>query len=315
MGAKIERYANNAQSLLNGGIDNVTTTVVVDSASSFPTDGQFRVIVGSEVMIVTGVSSNTFTVLRGQDGSAAASHLDDTPIVHIFTYQSIIKILRECGAANYGDIRPLVAGTYDEEFDGTADTLPTDWAWTSAPSGSDAFTLNSNWPSVLTLEGTGNASYTLTRSSFAPGTGAFGIWAKVWNGYKASADNANVTMYIRNAGDTEGKAIQVRSTNVEEHSIRGLQIKSSSETAAFGGASRTLAKGMNCFYYGLTRTAGDVWRGWYSGDGVAWDLLGSTDTHSFTVAKIMFLMGTEAQQSFQAIDWVRYRADNLFPRP
>lgn len=63
---------NNLSTTLNGAIDNVTTTVVLTSATGFPTAGY--VTIGTEAIKYTGISTNTLTgVTRGADGTTAAS--------------------------------------------------------------------------------------------------------------------------------------------------------------------------------------------------------------------------------------------------
>jgi hypothetical protein len=81
----IEKFANNATTSLDGAINNSTTTVVVIDASSFPTTGNFRIIIESEIMLVTAVSSNTFTVTRGVEGTSAVSHANSLVVNHILT--------------------------------------------------------------------------------------------------------------------------------------------------------------------------------------------------------------------------------------
>lgn len=87
----IEQFANFAASTLDGGINNSVTTLDVIDASSFPATGQFRIKIDSEIMIVTGVSTNTFTVTRAQDGTSAASHLDTAPVTGVLTRDAIQK--------------------------------------------------------------------------------------------------------------------------------------------------------------------------------------------------------------------------------
>ena len=71
-----EKFANNGQSTLSAAITSTgATTLTVTSAVFFPTSPQFRIIIDSEIMIVTGVAGTTFTVLRGQEGTSAATHL------------------------------------------------------------------------------------------------------------------------------------------------------------------------------------------------------------------------------------------------
>lgn len=68
----MEQYANDASTTLNGSINNSQRTLVVTSASLFPTSGDFRIKIESEILKVTGVSGTTFTVARAQGGSYAA---------------------------------------------------------------------------------------------------------------------------------------------------------------------------------------------------------------------------------------------------
>lgn len=88
-----ELLANNASTTLNGGINNSTTSVVVTSATGFPVTGNFRVIVDSEIMLVTGVSGNTFTVTRGVESTGAVSHSSGANITHILTAAGLAQFI------------------------------------------------------------------------------------------------------------------------------------------------------------------------------------------------------------------------------
>jgi hypothetical protein len=86
----MERFANNADSTLNGAIDNDDTTIVVADGSPFPSVGEFRLIFGvdadnAEIVIATARSGNTITVIRGQEGTTAQSWGDGTIVTHIVT--------------------------------------------------------------------------------------------------------------------------------------------------------------------------------------------------------------------------------------
>jgi hypothetical protein len=80
-----EKLANDAKSGLNGSINNTQTTLVVNSAATFPSTGKFRIIVDSELMLVTSVSGTTFTVTRGIEGTTAISHSSGVAVAHILT--------------------------------------------------------------------------------------------------------------------------------------------------------------------------------------------------------------------------------------
>ena len=68
-----EQFKNLASTTLTEDLDASETDVDVASAMGF-SGGDFRILVDSEIMKVTGVSGTTFTVVRGQEGSAAAAH-------------------------------------------------------------------------------------------------------------------------------------------------------------------------------------------------------------------------------------------------
>jgi hypothetical protein len=86
----MERFANNADSTLNGAINNSTTTIIVADGSSFPSIGDFRLLLGSdadtgEIVLATARSGNTITVVRGQESTSAQSWTDGTTVTHILT--------------------------------------------------------------------------------------------------------------------------------------------------------------------------------------------------------------------------------------
>lgn len=80
-----ERFTNNASTTLNGAINNAVTSLVVTSASLFPTAGNFRIRIEDEIMLVTAVAGTTFTVTRAYEGTAAASHANAVTVREILT--------------------------------------------------------------------------------------------------------------------------------------------------------------------------------------------------------------------------------------
>lgn len=67
---------------LNGTINDSTTTVNVTSASAMETGETVKI--DSEFMIITAISTNQLTVLRGQFNSTAASHSDGATVKGVF---------------------------------------------------------------------------------------------------------------------------------------------------------------------------------------------------------------------------------------
>jgi len=57
---------------LTGAIDKVVTSIPVASTAGFPA-APFILVVGTEVMMVTGVAASSFTVVRGENGTAATA--------------------------------------------------------------------------------------------------------------------------------------------------------------------------------------------------------------------------------------------------
>lgn len=109
-----EQFANNASSTLNGAINNSTTTIVVTSATTFPSTGNFRLLLGvnpltAEIVLVTGVSGNTFTVVRGQEGTTASSWPDLTTVTHILTAGAVNALSAVQNGGNY-------SSTFDIDF-------------------------------------------------------------------------------------------------------------------------------------------------------------------------------------------------------
>jgi hypothetical protein len=81
-----ELFANNAATTLSAAITTaVATTLTVTSATAFPSTGNFRVRVDSEIMLVTGVSGTTFTITRGAESTTAATHLNGATVTHVLT--------------------------------------------------------------------------------------------------------------------------------------------------------------------------------------------------------------------------------------
>jgi hypothetical protein len=81
----MERLANGPSTSLVTTITSAQTTLNVVSSDGFPTSGNFRILIDSEIILVTAVSGTTFTIIRGQEGTVAAGHIDGSPINHILT--------------------------------------------------------------------------------------------------------------------------------------------------------------------------------------------------------------------------------------
>lgn len=117
-----EKFTNSASSTLNGGISDVATSLVVTSAASFPVEGQFRVKIESEILLVTGVSGTTFTVTRAQEGTTAVSHSTGLDVVHVLTAGAVAQLKEDTLAELEVVISPASLATNQNDYS------PTDWA-------------------------------------------------------------------------------------------------------------------------------------------------------------------------------------------
>lgn len=94
-----EQFSNNAQTTLNGAITNVASTLIVTSATGFPTSGNFRILIKAEgantdeICTVTAVSGTTFTISRASEATAgvqsASAHGSGATIAHVLTAASV----------------------------------------------------------------------------------------------------------------------------------------------------------------------------------------------------------------------------------
>ncbi len=88
-----EQFANQAVSALSVAITATATSLVVASAATFPSVPQFRILIHSELLLVTAVNGTTFTVVRGIEGTAAACHAANAVVTHIITAGGLVAAI------------------------------------------------------------------------------------------------------------------------------------------------------------------------------------------------------------------------------
>lgn len=93
-----EKIANLARTTLVGKISAGATSLTVVSALNFPASGNFRLIVDSEILLVTAVSGTTFTITRASEETVASEHAAGAVVTHVLTAGSLSKLLEEQGA-------------------------------------------------------------------------------------------------------------------------------------------------------------------------------------------------------------------------
>lgn len=160
-----ERFSNGATSTLAAALTSSVsdTTLVVATADGFPDQPQFRVRVGSELMLVTAVNVDdaTFTVERGAEQTDAAAHAPGAAVTQVLTAGALDTLVGSVGLVapafltvsgspvagggtiilDYGDARPVTNG-------GTGRSNPSDALNALLPDQTD------NAGKVLTTTGT-----------------------------------------------------------------------------------------------------------------------------------------------------------------
>ncbi len=93
--ARQERFVNNAVTSLNGAITDVATSLTVDDTSMFPTDGDFRLLIEQELLLVMAVSGSVFTVVRGIESTAGAAHVSGAAVKAILTKDALLQRVKD----------------------------------------------------------------------------------------------------------------------------------------------------------------------------------------------------------------------------
>jgi hypothetical protein len=94
---RIERWKNSAETTLSSGTSPTDTTVSVASAASFPTSGDFRILVGGaggSVATVKSVSGTTFTLTAAIGGT----HSSGAAVQLVATYGSVYDSFKQAFA-------------------------------------------------------------------------------------------------------------------------------------------------------------------------------------------------------------------------
>jgi hypothetical protein len=93
--SQAEGYSNTFRTTINqlGGIASGDTSVTVTSAAGSPTTGQFRIMIDSELILVTaGQGTTTWTLSRGIEGTTAAAHVNGATVTQVLTRDSVLSV-------------------------------------------------------------------------------------------------------------------------------------------------------------------------------------------------------------------------------
>jgi hypothetical protein len=210
-----EQIKNATETALDGSINNSVTSIDVDDGSVFPSTGNFRINVEGEIMKVTARSSDTLTVVRGQDGTSAASHGDDAPVMQVISPQGFDALQKDnIGHWGYSSLPPLNKLVADG---GVTLLTASDFSWVNQGGASisdDNGTILLSMPTSTTTE----AMRVLTRS--APSTPYTYITAfqpnipvegspgrsQFFTGFRESSSGKMVTLILECSQNTNGRA-------------------------------------------------------------------------------------------------------------
>jgi len=107
-----ELYTNGAETTLNGAINSSVTSITVTDGSIYPSTGNFRIKIGSEIMKVTARSSNVLTVERGSESTTAASHASGAQVVNVLSANALTRILQDAASSGTFANRPSTGNLY-----------------------------------------------------------------------------------------------------------------------------------------------------------------------------------------------------------
>lgn len=100
--ARRERFANDAETTITSAIGPSDTSINVQNAADFPTEGDFKIVIDHEIINVTSVSGNTFTVERGAESTTAANHVANSQVSQIITVGSLETYTKESADPYFG---------------------------------------------------------------------------------------------------------------------------------------------------------------------------------------------------------------------
>src|SRR5262245_26734501 len=87
-----EVYTNSAVTTLQLSMLAGDTTCTIADPTNFPsTNGQYRIIINNEIMLVTAVAGSVLTVTRAQEGTTAVAHSAGATVAGIATAASIVR--------------------------------------------------------------------------------------------------------------------------------------------------------------------------------------------------------------------------------
>lgn len=311
----VEAYSNNAQTSLNGAINNSVTSITVTSATGFPNTSVdfYRIIVEGELMLVTGgQGTTTWTVVRGIENTASASHTSGSAVTAIITVQG----LRELQLKDKINLGTSAGHILDDEFDdGVLDA-----SWTRVDYAPDVG--NVTWTEgadVLSVKNVGAGAVDRYHALLKPlGSLTFPVTFECAMRYFSTYA---INYYMFNMGFTNGTTygsgsqILVR-PYVYNQIATSLQISHTRNTGFNLETGSTVFANYQVmggpFYWRIIWSAANTFQMWMSGDGVSWIQFGTNV--AFTMTPTHFGIFTSHwgtnQSTIGSVEYVRIFESN-----
>lgn len=114
----VEQFSNAPQTTITEDLTDVETDVDVSSAAGFPVAAQYRILIESELMLVTaGAGTTTWTVTRGAEGTANVAHASGATVTHILTAGALAQLKTDVALVDTTYGLQFAAGTTEDGQD------------------------------------------------------------------------------------------------------------------------------------------------------------------------------------------------------
>ncbi len=122
-----------AQTTLDGAINNSVTSLDIVTVAGSPASAPFRIWIDDEIFVVTNVAGDTYTVVRGVEGSTATSHSNGADIFYPKTAGNAVELavdIARVGGGGGGTVTSVTASSPLASSGGTTPnislTVPSD---------------------------------------------------------------------------------------------------------------------------------------------------------------------------------------------
>jgi hypothetical protein len=227
-----EVLKNNTASTLNGGINNSTTSITVTNGAVFPSVGNFRIIIDDEIILVTARATHVLTVVRGAEGTAAASHSDSAVVTHILTADALERMGKD-NVPLWGSPPPLnklVAA------DGVTLLTSADFTWTNQ--GGATLTDHNGSLTLRVPQGSG-ANFRIARRAAPTPPYSLTVGFQCFCPRDTSANNGSPLLGLAWRQSTSGK-FHSFGFNSQATSVMRLVSEDWTDEATYAGTSRLL---------------------------------------------------------------------------